>query len=117
MSLGVFDDCLCICDSPSRGHFDIWVMKEYGVQESWSKQFVIETPVHHQLWQFEYYLPIKLLNDGEILMLRKGFTLVSYCFGETNVKNVKICRFHHTLKQFFIFRVLFHSKISQWEKI
>ncbi|KAK9284438.1 hypothetical protein L1049_023611 [Liquidambar formosana] len=88
MRLGVLDDCLCICDSPSGSYFDIWVMKEYGVQESWTKQFVIDAPVLDGPWND--YLPIKLLNDGEILMLQNGETLVSYSFGEKSVKKVKI---------------------------
>ncbi|XP_021853486.2 F-box protein CPR1-like isoform X2 [Spinacia oleracea] len=40
VGLGILDGCLClsisynkVCDSD----FDVWVMKEYGVAESWTK--------------------------------------------------------------------------------
>ncbi|MBA0664738.1 hypothetical protein Goklo_004699, partial [Gossypium klotzschianum] len=36
---GVLGDCLFICYFPDFVEFDIWVMKEYGVKESWTKQF------------------------------------------------------------------------------
>ncbi|MBA0749601.1 hypothetical protein Gogos_003505, partial [Gossypium gossypioides] len=39
---GVLGDCLFICYFPDFVEFDIWVMKEYGVKESWTKQFVIK---------------------------------------------------------------------------
>ncbi|AES69872.1 F-box/kelch-repeat protein At3g23880 [Medicago truncatula] len=37
LSLSVLRDCLSIF----AGHHDIWVMKEYGIQESWTKLFTI----------------------------------------------------------------------------
>ncbi|VFQ87306.1 unnamed protein product [Cuscuta campestris] len=42
--LSVFDSCLCFgCSSKGGVEIDIWVMKEYGVKESWVRQFVIVT--------------------------------------------------------------------------
>ncbi|KAM1984431.1 hypothetical protein COP2_012654 [Malus domestica] len=43
LKLGVIGDCLFICvygDDPRQ--FDMWVMKEYGVQDSWTKTLVVE---------------------------------------------------------------------------
>ncbi|GLT69079.1 hypothetical protein SLA2020_412580 [Shorea laevis] len=44
-NLGKLRDCLSIWRSKESDHSDIeiWVMKEYGVKESWSKELVIKT--------------------------------------------------------------------------
>lgn len=46
MRLGVLADCLCVlCDyfmDDCVVHFDMWVMKEYGVKESWNKLISIK---------------------------------------------------------------------------
>ena len=34
-SLGGFGRCLCVCDNNADTHFEVWVMKEYGVTDSW----------------------------------------------------------------------------------
>ncbi|KAL2920962.1 hypothetical protein RDABS01_012453 [Bienertia sinuspersici] len=40
--LSVFDSCLCFTSSLDNQQCGIWLMKEYGVKDSWVKQFVIE---------------------------------------------------------------------------
>ncbi|KAL6219313.1 hypothetical protein ACLB2K_007072 [Fragaria x ananassa] len=47
----------------SQGTVDMWIMKDYGVQESWTKILVIEN-----LYPDSSYKPIMFLNDVEILM-------------------------------------------------
>lgn len=42
MTMGVLGGCLCVCDFTYPSHFEIWVMKDYGVQESWNRQFTID---------------------------------------------------------------------------
>ncbi|KAL0326281.1 UNVERIFIED_CONTAM: putative F-box protein [Sesamum radiatum] len=39
--LMVLGDHLCICDNSSDDEIVIWLMKEYGVEKSWTKEFVI----------------------------------------------------------------------------
>jgi F-box interacting protein len=39
-SLYVLDDCLCFCFA-NKTHFVVWLMKEYGVIESWAKLMTI----------------------------------------------------------------------------
>nr|GMD16512.1 F-box/kelch-repeat protein At3g23880-like [Ipomoea batatas] len=43
LGLGIIDGCLCmVCEGNERGEeLQVWVMKEYGVKESWVSQFVI----------------------------------------------------------------------------
>jgi hypothetical protein len=39
-SLRVLNDCLCVC-SVNKTHLVVWLMKEYGVVESWTKLMTI----------------------------------------------------------------------------
>lgn len=95
MSLGVFRACLCISNYSSSNRYVIWMMEKYGVQQSWSKQFIIDIPLKHSPptnaeWLWDVYLPIKLLNDDEILMLRNRNALVTYNLGRKRFKTFKI---------------------------
>ncbi|XP_017643114.2 F-box protein At3g07870-like [Gossypium arboreum] len=60
---GVLGGCLFICHCPDFMQFDIWVMKEYGVKESWTKQFVLKHVYSGS------YQPMLVLSNGEIFML------------------------------------------------
>ncbi|XP_076887444.1 F-box protein At3g07870-like [Bidens hawaiensis] len=55
--------------------YSVWVMKEYGVQDSWSREFVVDTSgwlVHDR----HSMLPITCKNNGELVMLSDhGFIL------------------------------------------
>ncbi|XP_058213033.1 F-box protein CPR1-like [Rhododendron vialii] len=67
-NLGVLDGCLCVVDC--RHHFDIWVMKEYGVKESWAKLFVVPNVprnVPGALFS-EYYQLLCFAKDGEVVL-------------------------------------------------
>jgi F-box interacting protein len=68
LSLGVLESCLLLCafDDDST-KFDMWVMKDYGVQESWTRIFVVEN-LYPRRYKREDYEPIMFLNNGDILM-------------------------------------------------
>uniref|UniRef100_A0A6N2K9T2 F-box associated beta-propeller type 1 domain-containing protein n=1 Tax=Salix viminalis TaxID=40686 RepID=A0A6N2K9T2_SALVM len=78
ISLGVVEGCLCMSISTHSNpkEFCIWVMKEYGVRDSWTKQFVIENVNVHPY--FDYYMPLIFFSNGKILMNRKGIHVASY---------------------------------------
>ncbi|KAH7843566.1 hypothetical protein Vadar_018282 [Vaccinium darrowii] len=44
MKMGVLKDSLSVFHHPTNDKLDIWVMKDYAVQDSWMKDFVIEIP-------------------------------------------------------------------------
>ena len=49
-TLAVFNDCLAMIfyheeETVTRKKFDIWVMREFGVEESWTKQIVVDPPL------------------------------------------------------------------------
>ncbi|XP_050241390.1 F-box/kelch-repeat protein At3g23880-like [Quercus robur] len=72
--LGVLGGCLSLtCDDydPSGSHFETWVMKKYGVEESWEKLFVIP--------YFEEHLrPLCFTKNGDVLMEANRKKIVIY---------------------------------------
>ncbi|XP_012854989.1 PREDICTED: F-box/kelch-repeat protein At3g06240-like [Erythranthe guttata] len=64
-------DCLCICDNRGEHEIAFWMMKEYGNDESWTKEFVIgKTPelVSDYGQSNGIVCPIKIFKDGHVLM-------------------------------------------------
>ncbi|KAE9452759.1 hypothetical protein C3L33_15338, partial [Rhododendron williamsianum] len=84
LGLGVLDNCLCMIRHDNQTHIkgnaEVWVMKSYGVQESWNVRFVISSLT------FMGYSMLELLyctKDGEVLMRQ----LIGYDGGCVNVYN------------------------------
>ncbi|XP_057793440.1 F-box protein At3g07870-like [Salvia miltiorrhiza] len=67
--LSVLGDRLCLCDN-FNGVIVIWMMKEYGDEKSWTKEFVIRKQPHRSFWgKFcGFHFPIKVFKDGDILV-------------------------------------------------
>ncbi|XP_058775511.1 F-box/kelch-repeat protein At3g23880-like [Vicia villosa] len=64
LTLDVFRDCLCIIS----GHdHDVWLMKEYGKKESWTKLFTIS---YKQDPSLSFFLEkvIYVFEDGQVLL-------------------------------------------------
>ncbi|KAL2238189.1 UNVERIFIED_CONTAM: putative F-box/LRR-repeat/kelch-repeat protein [Sesamum indicum] len=76
MSIGVLGGYLCVTDDTQ--HFDIWVMKEYGCQESWTKEYTIDTTIPAGEPLRGPFRPLQMLCDGKILMIWLGRALVCY---------------------------------------
>ncbi|XP_059631580.1 F-box/kelch-repeat protein At3g06240-like isoform X2 [Cornus florida] len=66
--MGVFEGCLCVLSGCGDA---IWVMKEYGVKQSWTK-LDIKVPFSHKLE------PLGLLRNDEALLLIDYTKLVLY---------------------------------------
>lgn len=92
LRVGVLKGCLYICLLDRRDRFDIWVMKEYGKQESWTKQFVIENLVYPRKRSWDFYEPIMVLGNGEILMLYNDDAAVCYTPSANRVRNYRLSR-------------------------
>ncbi|CAL5336322.1 unnamed protein product [Camellia sinensis] len=91
--LGVLRDCLSICDFFSPLRIDIWLMKDYGIKESWSKELVIESGIGKS-GNWGSYEPIMMLKSGEILMLVNKDVLMLYnpklgSFKKLNIYGIK----------------------------
>ncbi|CAL5391071.1 unnamed protein product [Camellia sinensis] len=87
--VGVLRDSLSISDFSNPFHCDIWIMKDYGIKESWSKEFVIGN-VTSMRGYGDYYETIMILKNGEILMLVNKGILVLYSPKEGRVEKLNI---------------------------
>ncbi|GLU15680.1 hypothetical protein SLE2022_321520 [Rubroshorea leprosula] len=77
--LSVLNGCLWAVRLVENGHFDIWVMKQYHVKESWVKQFSFD-PYFADGWPSDSRIFPKLicaLKNGEILLQYNNSSLVS----------------------------------------
>ncbi|KAG5539167.1 hypothetical protein RHGRI_019653 [Rhododendron griersonianum] len=68
MSLGVLRGSLCICDGSVFEVLNVWVMEEYGIQGSWSKEFCLHDEQSAERWFFGFYEPMCCLRNGAILV-------------------------------------------------
>ncbi|KAK6918883.1 F-box associated domain, type 3 [Dillenia turbinata] len=73
-SLGVLGGCLSVTDYSTIDCVGIWVMKEYGVKESWTK----------------YVGALCFQNNDELLLLYNNQTLFSYNVVTTRFKKLSI---------------------------
>lgn len=78
-SLGVLRDCLCLCDNTSHFEIEIWVMKEYGVEKSWAKEFMIRKMPELVGPSFQMVHALKAFRDGNILLMWGDFFMFYYC--------------------------------------
>ena len=71
--------------------FDIWVMREYGVEESWTKQFIIKPGLIFQ--RTNHFVGAgELLFVGDKLLLVNGNKgqILLYDFGTQEIKNLQL---------------------------
>ncbi|KAI3687515.1 hypothetical protein L1987_81212 [Smallanthus sonchifolius] len=69
-TLVVLGNCLSIFDSfSSETKLNVWVMKEYGVKESWSREFVIDTTAWGVNGFHRWFTPVMCRNNGEVVMV------------------------------------------------
>ena len=90
-------------------YFDIWVMREYGVVDSWTKQLVVGPLLR-------IHRPLPLAKNGELLLLGDHYThnaLLKYNIGSQEIKILQPTSFkviHPNKKLWFMWRALFHSQ-------
>lgn len=66
-SLGVLEGCLCVlCDFPNTS-MDVWILKQYGARESWTK--VVTVPYLDEPWNAPHLTPLCIGAKGEILLV------------------------------------------------
>ncbi|CAK7350766.1 unnamed protein product [Dovyalis caffra] len=78
MSLGVLRDRLFICDNMTLYDLDIWVMKDYGIKDSWTKEIVITKNSLSSMLQNCFLQPVMVSKDGKVLISSDSNALVWY---------------------------------------
>ncbi|GLT41351.1 hypothetical protein SLA2020_154220 [Shorea laevis] len=118
-NLSVLSGCLSAAiGSGETGHFDMWVMKQYHVKESWVKQFSFD-PYLHRGWPVNTSsslsrLPIIIcaLKNGEILLQYNKSSLVSYDPVENRFKTLQISRLPNQFQVLPFLPSLFSAKAT-----
>ncbi|XP_042518377.1 F-box protein CPR1-like [Macadamia integrifolia] len=66
--LGVIRGCLSILSRGFGECLEIYVMKEYGIRESWTKEFKFRLPIEYR--DVLYSMSFGFLKNGEVLLLQ-----------------------------------------------
>ncbi|KAJ9552241.1 LOW QUALITY PROTEIN: hypothetical protein OSB04_016286 [Centaurea solstitialis] len=86
-SLAILKGCLCKVDT-CYFELRIWVMKEYGIKNSWQKEVVIKREISVDL-KWQSHIPVHViegLKDGSILMVSGSKLCVFDPRSETDTK-------------------------------
>jgi F-box interacting protein len=100
LTMSVFRDCLCVATGHDvSGMKDVWVMKEYGNKESWTKLFTISNAVDPTI-SYAYVKLVYVFEDNQVLLKFTGnfeLNLFVYNYGSgtfkfTNFQNIpEVC--------------------------
>ncbi|KAL8544514.1 hypothetical protein ACS0TY_004907 [Phlomoides rotata] len=74
--VGVLKGCLTAYCFHRETHIDVWLMKEYGVKESWLK--VATIPYYHGPRDFAYATPFAIFPNGEVLVIYATSAILFY---------------------------------------
>ncbi|XP_059659073.1 F-box protein CPR1-like [Cornus florida] len=89
MSMVVLEGCLCLLCNYFSVHVDIWVMKEYGVMESWTKLFSVAQPT--TIDKFKWVRPLAYSQSHEkVLMQQDNKRLLWYDLEKKTVDFIEI---------------------------
>ncbi|KAI4317711.1 hypothetical protein L6164_025560 [Bauhinia variegata] len=86
-ALGVLKGCLCLNYDYKGTHSVVWLMKEFGVRESWVK--LVTIPYLPNPEDFSYSMPFCISENGQVLMMFE-FDLVLYDPRDQSFKYPKI---------------------------
>ncbi|KZV33069.1 F-box/kelch-repeat protein-like [Dorcoceras hygrometricum] len=89
-SLVALGDRLTICDNTSENDIVIWIMKDYGVGKSWTKEFVISKLPNLDGECYDLVLPIKVFRNGDILMVWADFYMFYYSKRNKTISKIDI---------------------------
>ncbi|KAJ9172630.1 hypothetical protein P3X46_015845 [Hevea brasiliensis] len=95
MHIGLLGTCLCMLAYHSEVGTYVWMMKEYGVRQSWTKLFSIPDNLLH----YKSIRPLGFSKKGsEILLELNGKRLVWY---DLEKKSVELVRFRGLRNKYF----------------
>ena len=90
LDLGVLGGCLCIVANYKDVDVEVWVMREYGVHESWTK--LIQLGQSQELRSLKLVRPLTYSKSGgDILFEIDHKKLFLYNLKSQRVKDVKFC--------------------------
>ncbi|KAL8107586.1 hypothetical protein AgCh_024122 [Apium graveolens] len=82
-------ECLCFTDNYPKSSMDVWLMKDYGSQNTWYKAFTVEQ--RSTLGSFKSFTPVTFSkSDSGVLLLEVDGKLVWYDPERKTAKKVRI---------------------------
>ncbi|GAU24913.1 hypothetical protein TSUD_116380 [Trifolium subterraneum] len=93
LHLSVFRDCLCLISGE-----DVWVMKEYGNKESWTKLFTISYLRDPRTSSYSYLGATNVFEDGQVLLVCEGYDTWKYISYHCKNDTAKCIEFEITLE-------------------
>lgn len=89
-SIGVIDGCLCgVMQGDYKGVFEIWMMKEYGVTESWTRWMVISSGSCARMSLFTRLVWVGATHNGDFLFsCGPGAELLVYNVSRMKAKTI-----------------------------
>ncbi|OVA01221.1 F-box domain [Macleaya cordata] len=89
LNVGVLGGCLCVlCHLYKVIFVDVWVMKDYGVRESWTKLFTIVQEMVTR--PFVFLSLVQTFDNGEILLQKSDNALLLYDMKQGRSRILKI---------------------------
>ncbi|KAL3620058.1 hypothetical protein CASFOL_034970 [Castilleja foliolosa] len=95
LTLGLFSGSLCLMLDDHSSCMQLWVMKEYGVRDSWARVFVM--PHMGCPGRYPHMLLVWLLSDDEIL-LSYGHVIVVYNTKGNTYRYLPMDNFHDIIQ-------------------
>ncbi|KAI4317737.1 hypothetical protein L6164_025584 [Bauhinia variegata] len=88
--LSVLKDCLCFFYDYKESYLVLWLMKEHGVRESWTKLMTIPYMGLERINKFPFLSPLFLSDNGEVLLQNHSDELVMYDPRDKKFEHAKI---------------------------
>ncbi|XP_059287255.1 F-box/kelch-repeat protein At3g06240-like [Lycium ferocissimum] len=82
--LVVLKGCLCMVDNVEGNRVDIWMMKDYGVEESWTK-FCVDG-----IDFYDFLKPLCFMRDDEVVLNVDGEKLMVYNLEEEESRDLEV---------------------------
>ncbi|KAJ0016552.1 hypothetical protein Pint_09538 [Pistacia integerrima] len=89
LDVGVLEGSLCVVCYRDQVYADVWMMKEYGVKESWTKLFTVKRPGTMNCLAF--LRPLAYSKEGDkVLVEVNGEKLLWYDLEKKRLRSVRI---------------------------
>ncbi|PSS30791.1 F-box protein [Actinidia chinensis var. chinensis] len=107
-SLGLLEGRLCVCENNSDADLVVWAMNEYGVKESWTKEFVIQKSSDLDRLSYDAVSPLKVWKNGDVLMLYRDDFLYSYSPERKTLEDVRVPSDNGYNAYFGVYEMILH---------
>ncbi|KAJ1424959.1 F-box-like domain superfamily [Sesbania bispinosa] len=104
--LDVLRNCLCVCFDTNKTHWAVWLMKKYGVQDSWTKLMIIpQDNFRISVWSSSFD-PLCISENGIVLAKAMSSKLVLY-----NSKNGRLLDYPRIWRKFGLDLHIYHESL------